>query len=203
MHIKEEFRHEVVIKKSQFIAIIKTVTTEEDARIFIEEIRKEFRDSSHVCTAYIIGEHDEIQRSSDNGEPAGTAGVPMLEVLKKSGLSDICACVVRYFGGIKLGAGGLIRAYSGSLSEAISLAPKTETKQRYIYEVCYPYDMQGSLETWLRRNATIVDTMYDENVTVLVQSDDDSLIAQIKDLTHGQILAKFLRIDPVEVDILT
>ncbi len=201
MHIKEEFRHEVVIKKSQFIAIVNTVQNEEEARDFINEIRKEFRDSTHVCTAYILGENSEIQRSSDNGEPAGTAGVPMLEVLKKSKITNICACVVRYFGGIKLGAGGLVRAYSGSLSECLSLAPKTETKWKFIYEVRYPYDMQGSLETWLRRNSTIRDTLYDDAITVLVESDDADLVEKIKDLTHGQILAKYLRQEPVEVDL--
>ena len=118
MRILEEYREETVINKSRFIASVKCTRTEEEAREYIEQIRKEYPDASHVCTAYMLGENNMIQRSSDNKEPSGTAGIPMLESIRKSGMSDVCACVVRYFGGVKLGAGGLIRAYSGAVADA-------------------------------------------------------------------------------------
>lgn len=201
MHIKEEYRKETVIKKSRFIAIVKTTRNEEEARSFIFDIRKEFHDASHVCTAYCIGEHQEIQRSSDNGEPAGTAGVPILEAIKKSGLDDVTCCVVRYFGGIKLGAGGLIRAYGGSATEALSTCAKTEDCSVYVYEIRYPYDMQGTLETWLRKNTTIRDTLYDEAITVLVETEDSNLKEKVMDLTRGAVEPVFLRTAIVEKDI--
>ncbi|MDO5109801.1 MAG: YigZ family protein, partial [Erysipelotrichaceae bacterium] len=126
MRLLEEFREETVINKSRFIACVERCETEEEARTYIESIRKEFPDATHVCTAYVCGKNNMIQRSSDNKEPSGTAGIPMLESIKKSGLSDVCACVVRYFGGIKLGTGSLIRAYSGAVADALAHALKTE-----------------------------------------------------------------------------
>ena len=201
MRVKEEFRQETVIKKSRFIATVKPVRTEEDARTYINEIRKEFNDATHVCTAYIIGPNNEIQRSSDNGEPSGTAGVPILEALKKSGLQDIVCCVIRYFGGIKLGAGGLIRAYGGAAAEACAAAPKTVDKEVDIYEIAYPYDMQGTLETWLRRNCTIRDIMYSDQVTVLVETEKKDLPRNVSDLSRGTVNAVYLRTALVEQDL--
>src|SRR5699024_1453395 len=117
--VKKEGSAEVMIKKSQFIGYVKRVETEEDAQAFIQSIKKKHHDATHNCSAYMVGEHDQIQKANDDGEPSGTAGVPILEVLKKKGLKDTAVVVTRYFGGIKLGAGGLIRAYGGTTSEAI------------------------------------------------------------------------------------
>lgn len=115
--IASDFRKEIVIEKSRFICSLKKVSNEEEAQEFIKTIKKEFWDATHNCSAYVV---DELaQRSSDDGEPSGTAGIPMLEVLKKNGLIGTAAVVTRYFGGIKLGAGGLVRAYSGSVAGAI------------------------------------------------------------------------------------
>lgn len=115
--IASDFRKEIVIEKSRFICSLKKVSNEEEAQEFIKAIKKEFWDATHNCSAYVV---DELaQRSSDDGEPSGTAGIPMLEVLKKNGLIGTAAVVTRYFGGIKLGAGGLVRAYSGSVAGAI------------------------------------------------------------------------------------
>jgi uncharacterized YigZ family protein len=192
MKLKEEYRSETVIKKSRFLACVKPCTSEEEARAYIESIRREFRDASHVCTAYILGEHDEIQRSSDNHEPSGTAGVPMLEAIRHAGMSDTCACVVRWFGGIKLGAGGLIRAYSGAVTKALQEAAKTEPVKVFRYRVTYPYDLSGVLENWLRQNTEITDTMYDEDVTVTLESESDNLISLIQDLSRGQAEVLYL-----------
>ncbi|WP_439646091.1 IMPACT family protein [Secundilactobacillus silagei] len=107
------------LKKSRFICSVQRATTKETADVFIESVRQANPKANHNCFAYMLGEHDEIQRESDDGEPSGTAGVPILEVLKRMALHDVVAVVTRYFGGTKLGAGGLIRAYSNSTSRAI------------------------------------------------------------------------------------
>ena len=100
MRILEEYREEIVISKSRFICCMNRAKSEDEARAYIEQIRKEFPDSTHVCHAYVLGENKIIQRSSDNGEPSGTAGIPMLEAINHADIYDIVACVVRYFGGI-------------------------------------------------------------------------------------------------------
>lgn len=115
--IVKDVRHEIVIEKSRFICTLKKVQDETEAQEFIKAMKKEFWDSTHNCSAYLID--DLLQRSSDDGEPSGTAGLPMLEVLRKNKLTNTAAVVTRYFGGIKLGAGGLVRAYTNSVAEAI------------------------------------------------------------------------------------
>ena len=115
--IVKDFRQEIVIEKSRFICTLKKVQSETEAQEFIKAIKKEFWDATHNCSAYIVD--DMAQRSSDDGEPSGTAGLPMLEVLRKNKLTNTAAVVTRYFGGIKLGAGGLVRAYTNSVAEAV------------------------------------------------------------------------------------
>ena len=115
--IVKDFRQEIVIEKSRFICTLKKVHSEAEAQEFIKTIKKEFWDATHNCSAYIVDEM--AQRSSDDGEPSGTAGLPMLEVLRKNKLTNTAAVVTRQFGGIKLGAGGLVRAYTNSVAEAV------------------------------------------------------------------------------------
>ena len=105
--IVRDCQHEIVIEKSRFICTLKKAATEEEAQDFIKETKKEYWDATHNCSAYIIGESGAAQRSNDDGEPSGTAGLPMLEVLRKNNLHNVAAVVTRYFGGILLGAGGL------------------------------------------------------------------------------------------------
>ncbi len=193
MHLKQEYRFEQIIKKSKFIACAKPIQNEEQARNYIEQIRKEFTDATHVCTAYVCGENNMIQRSSDNKEPAGTAGVPMLEAILNSGIENVCICVVRYFGGVKLGAGGLIRAYSSSAANVLKEADKVITVPFQQYSITYPYDLSGTLENWLRRNTNIKDFMYDEEVTCLFETDKDSIIQDIQNLTSGAITPTFIK----------
>lgn len=115
--ITKNYRHEIIIEKSRFICTLRKVDSEEEAQSFIKEMKKEFWDATHNCSAYVV---DELaQRSSDDGEPSGTAGLPMLEVLRKNNLTGVAAVVTRYFGGVKLGAGGLVRAYTNSVAEAV------------------------------------------------------------------------------------
>ena len=128
--IQKDCRTEIVIEKSRFICTLKKVADEAEAQEFIKSTKKEFWDATHNCSAYIINEMQ--QRSSDDGEPSGTAGVPMLEVLRKKNLTGVAAVVTRYFGGIKLGAGGLVRAYTNSVVsavEAAGLAQKAEAEE--------------------------------------------------------------------------
>ena len=201
MRLKEEYREETVINKSRFIACLMRTENEEQARSYIEKIRKEFPDASHVCTAFITGENKSIRRSSDDHEPAGTAGIPMLESLLKSGLTDVTACVVRYFGGIKLGAGGLIRAYSGAVSSAAAHAAKTEEVQVRKYRIRYPYDLSGTLEGWLRRNTEIIDLEYDEAVTAWVLSEREDTEESVRNLSRGTVEAEYVSTVTKEKDI--
>ena len=135
--IVKDFRQEIVIEKSRFICTLKKVKSEAEAQEFIKTIKKEFWDATHNCSAYIVD--DMAQRSSDDGEPSGTAGLPMLEVLRKNKLTNTAAVVTRYFGGIKLGAGGLVRAYTNSVAEAVKatgIAQKVlVSKFSFIYDL--------------------------------------------------------------------
>lgn len=193
MRLLEEFREETVINKSRFIACVERCETEEEARTYIESIRKEFPDATHVCTAYVCGKNNMIQRSSDNKEPSGTAGIPMLESIKKSGLSDVCACVVRYFGGIKLGTGGLIRAYSGAVADALAHALKTEDVLYDEWKIIYPYELTGTLENWLRRNTEIVSQEYGEKVTCIIQTERKDISETVRDISKGSVEPEYIR----------
>lgn len=191
MYIRQEYRETTVIRRSRFLACVSRADSEAAARAYIDAIRKEFPDSSHVCTAYVIGPHQEIQRSSDNQEPAGTAGVPILQSILKSGLTNVCVCVVRWFGGIKLGAGGLIRAYGGCAAQVLAHAPKSVVKEYRRYRVVYDYSLTGVLETWLRRHTEAVDFSYGEQTVCLFDSDDPDIIRKIRDLTSGRVLPEY------------
>ncbi len=190
MRLKEECRKETVIQKSKFIACAAPCADEDACRKYIDAVRSEFPDASHVCTAYLCGENNSIQHSSDNKEPSGTAGIPMLEALKYSGLTNVCVCVVRHFGGIKLGPGGLMRAYSGAVRDVLTDAKKVEDIPLHQYIVSYPYDLSGTLEGWLRRNTDIIDLTYGNEVTVTFECAQNNIPAVIQDLSRGQIEVK-------------
>jgi len=150
--VKGYGEHEIVIQKSRFICYINRVKSEEEAQEFINTIKKKHWDATHNCSAYLIGEHDHIQKANDDGEPSGTAGVPMLEVLKKRQLKDTVAVVTRYFGGIKLGAGGLIRAYGKAVSEGINHTGVVERKLMRILKTKIDYTWLGKVENELRNS---------------------------------------------------
>jgi len=139
--IKEDGQSEIEIKKSRFICSLKRIKTEEEAKDFIQALKKEHWKANHNCSAFVLGEKNDIQRSSDDGEPSGTAGVPMLEVLKKNELINVVAVVTRYFGGTKLGAGGLIRAYSSAVSHALNEIGmwKESFKKKFLYKLNIHY----------------------------------------------------------------
>ncbi len=155
--IAGEHRTELEIKRSRFITVLRRTETEEQARALVSGLRREFHDARHHCSAFVLGPGREVQRSNDDGEPSGTAGVPMLEALTKretfdgaTDLSDITAVTVRYFGGILLGAGGLVRAYSESVSSALSNAPLLRRRRMQLYAVPAGHAEAGRLENDLR-----------------------------------------------------
>ena len=201
MRIKEEVRKEIVINKSRFIACISRCFSEEEAKAYIEAIRKEYSGANHVCHAYIIGKDKLKKHSSDDREPSGTAGIPILEVLDKNDVYDIIACVVRYFGGIKLGTGGLVRAYSGAVVEALKDSIKTEEKIIHQYEVTYPYDMSGSVEAFLRKNTNLINLEYDENIKTIIETEEENFTQKITDISSGKVIPVFIQDVIKEIDV--
>lgn len=182
MYIKEETTATIIIEKSKFIAYLKPCFSEQEYKDYLKEIKKKYYDCSHVCSGFIA---NNIKRSSDDGEPSGTAGVPILSVLEKNNLNNTVCLVVRYFGGIKLGAGGLIRAYSQAVSLALSSAKLVEDVSYNKYEIKLPYDIANKLEYLLNNNAVNLKTSYDETVTFTYLSNDEKLIDKIKEITSG------------------
>lgn len=181
---------EIVIEKSTFIGYAKPVNNEEEALAFIQEIKKKHRDATHNVPAYVLGEHNEIQRCNDDGEPSGTAGVPVLEVLKKEDVRDVAVVVTRYFGGIKLGTGGLVRAYTRGAKIALEAA-KIITKVLYqVVVATVDYTMLGALQNQLRLNQyDTKDIVYDELVHLHVWVEQDDVAnfkAQIIEWTNGR-----------------
>ena len=153
MTIAAAVEHELVIKKSRFIAHVAPVSSVEDAERAIAQVRKRAWDARHNCTAMVTGLLGDQARSSDDGEPSGTAGVPMLEVLRRRELTDVVAIVTRYFGGIKLGAGGLVRAYSSAVSEALDLAVLVRRESLTQVTLDVPHAVAGRFDTLLRDGA--------------------------------------------------
>jgi uncharacterized YigZ family protein len=188
--VKETGQHEIIIEKSRFIAHISRAKTEEEAIEFIQSIKKEHNSATHNCSAYLIGETDHIQKANDDGEPSGTAGVPMLEVLKKRELKDTVAVVTRYFGGIKLGAGGLIRAYGKSVSEGLNHIGVVKRRLHQIIHITIDYTLLGKMENELRNSSYPIKEMnYLEKVEILMYvpiHETEAFINWVTDLTNGQ-----------------
>lgn len=177
------FEHLLEIKRSKFLTFIKRATTEDEARDFIAELKKEFPDARHHCSAFILHVEDSnpIERSNDDGEPSGTAGTPMLDVLRGSGILDIVAVTVRYFGGIKLGAGGLVHAYSDSVSEALNGVATVTRSRKELYTVDFSHADAGRIEADMRaRGIDVVDTQYGQRVTYTLAIDPGER-AQLED----------------------
>ena len=203
--IKEDGQIQEEIKKSRFICHIKRVTTEDEARNFIQDVKKEHYKATHNCSAFILGERSEMKRSSDDGEPSGTAGVPMLGVLENQQLTNVCAVVTRYFGGIKLGAGGLIRAYSSNVALAIKEIGIVHIKEQLGLRIALSYSQYQELPNFLKANhLQEQDTSFTEQVqtTIFVDKDDkDSVIEELIELFNGKINITDQGMRKVEVPI--
>lgn len=200
---KEVSEHEIIIQKSRFIAHIKRAENEGEAQEFIQTLKKKYWDANHNCSAYLIGENDQIQKANDDGEPSGTAGVPILEVLKKRKLKDTVVVVTRYFGGIKLGAGGLIRAYGKATSEGLETAGIVERRLVQVIHVKIDYTWLGKVEKELRDSEYIIKEIhYLDIVEVEVYVNEDQVtvfVDWLTELTNGQADLKKGDTDYLEV----
>lgn len=189
--IKEDYQTEQEIKKSRFICQLKRISSEEEAKAYIQQIKKEHWKANHNCSAFVLGDHWEIQRSSDDGEPSGTAGVPILEVLKKNELINVCCVVTRYFGGTKLGAGGLIRAYAGSCALGIKEVGIVVGRLHQEVRLTLAYPLLSKLQNYLEQaGITVKDTLFTDQVTVIcmvAKKEVPTFEAAITDLLSGQV----------------
>ena len=188
--IKENSYDEFVEKKSTFITHLVRVTSEEEAREFIQKMKKKHYDATHVCSCYVVGDNNEIIRANDDGEPSGTAGAPMLDVLVKNEIKNVCATVIRYFGGTKLGTGGLVRAYGGGVINALKNATLVERKDALEIRLELDYSLNGKIEYEIEKTNFIVNNLeYTDKIiyTIYVMEEDyDSFQSWIANLTNGQ-----------------
>lgn len=185
--IKKEITNETIIERSKFICLIKKVETEEEAREVLSVVKKNHPFATHNCYAFIL--LSGAARFSDDGEPQGTAGQPMLEAIKNNGLYNVIAVVTRYFGGIKLGAGGLVRAYSGAVSSAIGLAGKVNFYPSDVYGISFNYDAYSHFLKFTQNNPiTVLSTDFRQNVQVkiAVKKPSGKTVAAINDLLIGK-----------------
>ncbi|KIL36047.1 hypothetical protein SD71_11000 [Cohnella kolymensis] len=190
--VRQYGAQEIVIKKSRFIGHARPVESEEEAVAFIDEMKKKYWDATHNCSAYVVGERDEHQKALDDGEPSGTAGKPILEVIKHRGLKNAAVVVTRYFGGIMLGAGGLVRAYTdGAVAGIDAAGPIVKVLHRAII-VDVDYTWYGKLENELRgRGYRVGDVSFTDRVRVICLPeavDAERFQAWITDVTQGQAI---------------
>lgn len=188
--VKQSGSKEIVIRRSRFIGHAKPVESEEEALEFIEAIRSEHNLATHNCYAYVVGERDQYQKQSDDGEPSGTAGKPILEVIKHQQLKNIAVVVTRYFGGVMLGAGGLIRAYSDGAVAAIEASiPIYQVLHREV-QVAIDYTWLGKVENELRnKNILLEPIQYTDRVIIPClpkASEADEFVEWMTDMTQGQ-----------------
>ena len=201
--IKEDGQVQEEIKKSRFICHAKRVYSEEEARDFITAIKKEHYKATHNCSAFIVGERSEIKRTSDDGEPSGTAGVPMLGVLENHNLTNVCVVVTRYFGGIKLGAGGLIRAYAGSVALAVKEIGIIEIKEQAGIQIHMTYAQYQEYGNFLKEHNLIeLETNFTDQVDTMIFVDKerkDNIKADLIEFFNGKVTLTDKGLREVEV----
>ena len=203
--IKEDGQVQEEIKKSRFICHAKRVYSEEEARDFITAIKKEHYKATHNCSAFIIGERSEIKRTSDDGEPSGTAGIPMLGVLENHNLTNVCVVVTRYFGGIKLGAGGLIRAYAGSVALTIKEIGIIEIKEQAGIAIQMSYTQYQEYNNFLKEHTLMeLDTNFTDQVNTMIYVDKEekeNIRAALVEFFHGKVTLTDQGLREVEVPV--
>ena len=203
--IKEDGQVQEEIKKSRFICHAKRVYSEEEARDFITAIKKEHYKATHNCSAFIVGERSEIKRTSDDGEPSGTAGIPMLGVLENHSLTNVCVVVTRYFGGIKLGAGGLIRAYAGSVALAVKEIGIIEIKEQAGIQIHMTYAQYQEYGNFLKEHNLIeLETNFTDQVDTMIFIDKekkDGIKADLIEFFNGKVTLTDKGLREVEVPV--
>lgn len=189
--VKKDAFAEIEIKKSKFIAHIAEIKSEDEAETFIKQTRKKYYDATHNCSAYILNSDRGIRHSSDDGEPSGTAGKPILDVISGAGLSDIIVVVTRYFGGTELGTGGLVRAYSGAAAEVLKNAAVVEITEAKLMEFIIDYGLLPKLQhLCMELGIIIYETEYLEKVKISVLITEDNLgrfFKEVTEMTAGAI----------------
>jgi uncharacterized YigZ family protein len=183
---------ETEVRRSRFITLVRRTDSEDEARAVVTEARAVFPDARHHCSAFVVDVPgaNRVERSSDDGEPAGTAGMPMLEVLRGSGLTDVTAVVVRYFGGVKLGTGGLVRAYSEAVQGALAVTPRVRAQRLGLWSVDVGHADAGRVEAELHaRGVTVTDVTYgaDGVRLTLAAADGAELSGTVAALTAGAV----------------
>jgi len=203
--IKEDGQVQEEIKKSRFICHAKRVYSEEEARDFITAIKKEHYKATHNCSAFIIGERSEIKRTSDDGEPSGTAGVPMLGVLENHNLTNVCVVVTRYFGGIKLGAGGLIRAYAGSVALAVKEIGIVEIKEQAGIQIQMTYAQYQEYGNFLKEHHLMeLETNFTDQVETMIFVDKENkehIKSELIEFYNGKVILVDKGLREVEVPV--
>ena len=203
--IKENGQVQEEIKKSRFICHAKRVYSEEEARDFITAIKKEHYKATHNCSAFIVGERSEIKRTSDDGEPSGTAGVPMLGVLENHNLTNVCVVVTRYFGGIKLGAGGLIRAYAGSVALAVKEIGIIEIKEQAGIAIQMSYAQYQEYSNFLKEhNLMELETTFTDQIDTIIYVDKEekeNTKAALVEFFNGKVTLTDQGLREVEVPV--
>lgn len=203
--IRRSGEFELEIKKSRFLCALTRVETDEEVRDFVQARRKQHFSARHHCSAFVLGDAGQVQRSSDDGEPAGTAGVPMLEVLRKRGLTNTAAVVTRYFGGVKLGAGGLIRAYGRAVADAIDAVGVVERRPVLVMSAVVDYLLSGRVENELRSSPyPIREVDYRDDVRFAVtvaEPERPRFEAWLAELTGGAAVTTVDGADLIEVDV--
>ena len=203
--IKEDGQVQEEIKKSRFICHAKRVYSEEEARDFITAIKKEHYKATHNCSAFIVGERSEIKRTSDDGEPSGTAAVPMLGVLENHNLTNVCVVVTRYFGGIKLGAGGLIRAYAGSVALAVKEIGIIEIKEQAGITIQMSYAQYQEYGNFLREHKLIeLETNFTDQVDTMIyvnKEEKENIKAALVEFFNGKITLTDQGLREIEVPV--
>ena len=203
--IKEDGQVQEEIKKSRFICYAKRVYSEEEARDFITAIKKEHYKATHNCSAFIVGEHSEIKRTSDDGEPSGTAGVPMLGVLENHNLTNVCVVVTRYFGGIKLGAGGLIRAYAGSVALAVKEIGIIEIKEQAGIAIQMSYAQYQEYGNFLKEHQLMeLETNFTDQIDTIIYVDKEekeNIKSALVEFFNGKVTLTDQGLREVEVPV--
>ncbi|MCI8506201.1 MAG: YigZ family protein [Lachnospiraceae bacterium] len=196
LEVYEGGEGELVEKKSRFIATVRPAKSEDEAAVFIEEMKKKYWNASHNCTAFCIGRGNELTRCSDDGEPGGTAGRPMLDVLLGGGIHNVCVVVTRYFGGTLLGTGGLVRAYSGAVREGLKNSVILNKRPGKEAKIICDYNGLGKLQYIAgQMKLPVLDTKYTDQVStrmVLPEEEADAFIKRVTEATGGKAMIEIL-----------
>lgn len=176
--IKEVYINEIIIKNSRFIAIFKPLNSENEVSNILSSVKNEYKNANHYCYAYITGN---IKRCSDDGEPSGTAGVPILNILEKNDLSNVICVIVRYFGGIKLGAGGLIRSYGKATRETLKISHLVSIIECYKVTLSFTYENLKNID-FIINKAPIINKTFNEDITyvILLKNDELDIVEKLK-----------------------